>query len=103
MQITMEGREAANNWEDRARALNDNTERTLGEVSTLLQSVQYFSEGTLVDEIVDLGTNVITTTTALMQGMNKIYDVISGLLGFLANLFTEATENANDTRSAMGN
>ena len=102
MQIAMEGREAATNWEERARALNENTERTLGEVSTLLQSVQYFSEGTLVDEIVDLGTNVITTTTALMQGMNKIYDVISGILGFFTNLFTNASENAQNTKSTMG-
>jgi hypothetical protein len=102
MQIAMEGRDAAKNWEERARNLNDQTENTLKDVSNLLKSVRNFSEGTLVDEIFDLGTNVVTTTTKLMAGMNKIYDVISGLLGFFTNLFNSASENTRNTNSTMG-
>ena len=101
MQIAMEGRDAAKNWEARARALNDSTENTLKDVSNLLQSVRNFSEGTLVDEIYDFGTNLITTTTKLMAGMNKIYDVISGLLSFFTNLFQSASENVKDSKSGI--
>ena len=72
MQILMEGREAAQNWEKDVRALNERPEETLQDVSNLLQSVRNFSEGTLVDEIFDVGTTLVTSTTKLMEGMNKI-------------------------------
>lgn len=98
MQILMEGREAAQNWEKDVRALNERTEETLQDVSNLLQSVRNFSEGTLVDEIFDVGTTLVTSTTKLMEGMNKIYDVIDGLLNFLQSLFTGATEAQSDTK-----
>ncbi len=101
MQIAIEGREAAKNWEERARALNDRTETTLKDVSNLLRSVRNFSEGTLVDEIYDLGTNLVTTTTKLMAGMNKIYDVISGMLSKIMSLFQSASENVRNSSSGI--
>ena len=99
MRIEMEGRQAANEWKGDAERLNEDTQRLLNEVSNLLKSVKEFSEGTLVDEIFDLGTNLITATTKLMEGMNKIYDVIDGLLNFLAELFSgssSSTKEVND-------
>lgn len=97
MQIKMEGRQAAEQWKARAQSLNERTDALLKDVSNLLQSVREFSEGTLVDEIYDLGTNLITATTKLMEGMNKIYDVVNGLLNFLAQLFTGSSQNTQQT------
>jgi len=99
MRIEMEGRQAAEEWKRDAERLNQDTERLLKEVSALLKSVKDFSEGTLVDEIFDLGTNLITATTHLMEGMNKIYDVIEGLLNFLKELFLGASKNSSEVSS----
>ena len=101
MQIAMEGRDAANNWENQARSLNERTETTLKEVSNLLTSVRNFSEGTLVDEIYDVGDRLVTATTNLMQGMNKIFDVVKNLLSFFTNLFSEASQAQSDTKSYL--
>ena len=55
MQIQINGKDAADAWVERARGLNEETEGLLKDVSNLLTSVRNFSEGTLVDEIVELG------------------------------------------------
>lgn len=99
MRIEMEGRQAADEWKRDAERLNQDTERLLNEVSNLLKSVKDFSEGTLVDEIYDLGTNLITATTKLMEGMNQIYDVIEGLLNFLAQLFTGSSAGTKEVNN----
>ena len=93
MRIEMEGRQAANDWKKDAERLNERTESLLKEVSKLLQEVKDFSEGTLVDEIVELGNNLLIATTKLMEGMNKIYDVIEGLLNLLAKLFSDSSKS----------
>lgn len=99
MRIEMEGRQAADEWKRDAERLNQDTQKLLNQVSDLLKSVREFSEGTLVDEIYDLGTNLVTATTKLMEGMNKIYDVIDGLLKFLAQLFTGSSASTKEVNS----
>lgn len=102
MQIAIEGTDAANNWKSRATDLNQRTETTLREVSTLLEQVNTFAEGTLVDEIVDVGSTLVNATTHLMEGMNMIFSVVEGLLSKLAELFTAGTRNTQDTKQYMG-
>lgn len=99
MRIAISGRADAENWKNQARALNEETERLLKEVSETLQSVRQFSEGSLVDEIVDLGDKLITATTSLMKGMNGIFDVVNNLLSFLGNLISDSTKDVQGTRS----
>ncbi len=101
MQIAIEGRDAAKNWEAKAKDLNERTDSTLKDVSNLLKSVRDFSEGTLVDEIYDVGTTLVTATTKLMEGMNKIFDVVHGLLNFFAGFFQNASENQGNTKQYM--
>jgi len=98
----MEGRAAANEWKDRARVLNERTQRLLTDVSNTLKSVREFSEGSLVDEIVDLGDTLVTATTKLMQGMNGIFDVVNKLLNFLEELITGSTKEVQGTKSYIG-
>jgi len=97
MRIAIEGREAAEAWKREAQELNEETQTLLNEVSELLKSVRDFSEGTLVDEIVDLGSNLVTATTKLMEGMNMIFDVVNNLLNILMELFNNASANTKDT------
>lgn len=99
MRIAINGKNAALAWQDRARQLNEETDRLLKEVSSTLQSVRQFSEGTLVDEIVDLGDKLVTATTKLMQGMNGIFDVVNSLLNFLENLITGSSQDVKSTAS----
>ncbi len=101
MQIQIHGRAAAEQWKEDARKLNEDTDRLLKDVGNLLTDVRSFSEGTLVDEIVDLGDGVITATTTLMTGMNQIFDVVSKLLNFLEKLMSEASGFQKDSKSAI--
>ena len=104
MQIAMEGREAADQWKRDTQNLNDRTDKLLREVSTLLQTVKDFSDGTLVDEIFNLGSTVIDATTKLMEGLNQIFGVVDQLLGLLGNLFesvSSATKTLVDTISSI--
>lgn len=98
MRIAIEGREAAQAWQNEARVLNDETEKTLNDVANTLKSVREFSEGSLVDEIVDLGDSLITATTKLMQGMNGIFDVVKSLLSFLENLISGSSDAVKSTK-----
>ena len=59
------------------------------------------SEGTLVDEIYDVGTSLVTATTRLMEGMNKIYDVVNGLLDLFTNFITGASNSTRNVRSTI--
>lgn len=101
MQIAMEGRESAEQWKKDAQALNDRTESLLNDVSELLKSVKDFSDGTLVDEIFDLGTNLVNATRTLMEGMNQIFNVVNGLLDFLQQLFTGASANTRNVSNTI--
>lgn len=98
MTIAMEGRAAANQWVNKAKELNERTKRLLDAVSETLKSVRQFSEGTLVDEIVDLGSTLMTATTKLMNAMNEIFNVVNKLLDFLSNLITGSSQNVKSTR-----
>lgn len=99
--IQMEGRAAANAWKARAQELNERTERLLNEVSTTLESVREYSEGSLVDEIVALGASLATATNKLLSAMNGLFDVVNNLLNLLESFISGSTSDVQKTKSYL--
>ena len=102
MKIEVAGKTAGENWKRKAEQLNNNTEKLLGEVSKTLEKVQAVSDGTLVDEIAEVGTTLITSTTKLMEGMNGLLTVVDKLLGFLDELFSTVSGATKVVRNLLG-
>lgn len=67
-------------WQNEVERLNEETQQLLLEVGEALQQVKDDADSTIVDEIYDWGTRIVTGTTKIFQGMNEILGTVTGIL-----------------------
>ena len=87
--ISITGSAEAKAWASKAEALNQRTQALLDEVAATLRQVGTDSEGSVVDQIMDMGEKLSTATLKLIEGMNGIMGVVNGLLSAVGNVIEE--------------
>lgn len=71
---------AAESWRDEVYQLNEETYQLLNDVGTALQEVHEDADSTIVDEIYKYGGQILTGANNVLEGMNKLAEVVTGIL-----------------------
>ncbi len=79
----------AKNWSNEVQRLNEETSDLLVKVGTALKEVQDDADSTVVDEIVKYGNQIVSGTRDILSGMNKLVEVVGGILGAVNKVLEE--------------
>ena len=90
--ISMNGRAPAEAWSRKADALNQRTQQILDEVALILKEVGTDSEGTVVDDIIQMGSELAVSYSKLIEGMNGILGVVNKLLDAFMDMLNKGKE-----------
>lgn len=84
--ISISDEQAANNWKQEVMLINEEYRDAMDEAGKSLESTQEFADGTMVDEFVNLGTNLMHAGQAVFQAVNEISTVVNTVMGAVTNL-----------------
>ncbi|MCC8072614.1 MAG: hypothetical protein LIO62_00595 [Clostridiales bacterium] len=86
MTIAMQDRAAAQNWESKATDLNERAEQAVQKAAQIVQEINEMADGTLIDELYQIGGTLSTVAASLLTAMNAIIDVVNNLLSAVEEL-----------------
>ena len=67
-------------WMAEVERLNQDTQKLLTEVGQALQQVRDDADSTIVDELYDWGTRMITASTEIFKGMTELYNAVDSIV-----------------------
>lgn len=77
--LSIKSEAEAKRWQAEVQRLNEETEKLLKEVGTALQQVKDDADSTIVDELYDYGTRIVTGATQVFQGMTGLFNIVTDL------------------------
>lgn len=93
---------AANDWKNAVLDTNEDFRKVMADAAQALQAAKDCGEGTIVDELFELGTNVLNTSQQVCNALNEISTVVNNILGGLANFVTNAVGAIGNAKNAYG-
>lgn len=100
MQISIGNEQAARAWLQEVQGINEDYRIAMEEAANTLSSMNEFASGTLVDDIVNLGHDLLNAGQTIFQGIDQIADTVGNLVVAVGNFVDEAKDkirNAFDT------
>lgn len=92
MQIAIKDRSEAQAWQNTADALNARAQEAVKRAAQIVQEIKDMADGTLIDELFELGGALSNGAARLFEAMNAILDVVNNLLNAIENFKNEAIE-----------
>ena len=93
----------ANAWRQRANTLNEQAKQAVDEAMELLKTMPDVATGNFFNEVVSLGNQICEGMVQIMDGMQKLCDVISSVVEAVKNKVGDLLGDAvNVARSIMG-
>ncbi len=90
MQISIGNEAAARAWLEEVRGINEDYRVAMEEAANTLSSMNEFASGTLVDDIVSLGHDLLNAGQTIFQGIDQIADTVGNLVVAVGNFVDEA-------------
>ena len=84
--ISIKDPASANKWLMEVMALNERYHQAMEEASNTLIDMQEFSEGTMVDEFVNLGNGLLNAAEATFNAINEISTVVNNVLTTVSDI-----------------
>ena len=97
MQISISNEQAARDWLRQVQAIHDEYKIAMEEAAHTLESMNEFAEGTLVDDIVNLGHDLLNAGQTIFQGIDEIADTVGSIVGKVGEFVDEAKDKIKDT------
>ncbi len=98
-QISVKDRESAMSWLNMVTQINEDYHVAMKEASECLVEMQNFAEGTLVDDIVKLGTDLLNAGETIFGAISSIADTVTNIISKLENFVGDAV---NTITNAIG-
>lgn len=92
MQIAIKDRPAAQTWQNTADDLNTRAQDAVNEAARIVQAIKDMADGTLIDELFELGGTLSNVAARLFEAMNAILTVVNNLLNAIEDFKNEAIE-----------
>lgn len=97
MQIAIGNNQAAQAWLREVQAINEDYRVAMEEAAHTLENMNEFAEGTLVDDIVMLGHDLLQAAQTIFQGIDEIADTVGEIVGKVGAFVDEAKDKVKDT------
>ena len=88
LQISVKDEQSARQWLALVQEINEDYRTAMKDAGDTLADMQNFSEGTLVDDFVEFGTNILNIAESTFQAIDTIADTVNAVLDKVKN-FTE--------------
>ena len=70
----------AESWKKEVTQLNEETYKLLQDVGSALQEVHEDADSTIVDEIYKYGSQILSNTNSILEGMNQLVSLVTNVL-----------------------
>lgn len=92
MQISIGNEAAAHAWLQEVRSINEDYKVAMEEAANTLGNMNEFASGTLVDDIVSLGHDLLNAGQTIFTAIDEIADTVGNLVVKVGNFVDEAKE-----------
>lgn len=90
VQISVKDREEAMSWLQKVMETNELYHTAMEEAGHALTEINEFSEGTLVDDIVNFGTDLMNAGQQIFEGISTIADTVTSLVNSVSDFIDNA-------------
>lgn len=81
VKISIKDEQTAKQWLDQVREINEAYHSAMKEAGETLKDMQNFADGTLVDDFVNFGTNILNAAQQTFNAIDSIADTVNTILG----------------------
>ena len=92
VQIAIKDRQTAGQWLNMVLAINEDYHTAMKEAGETLTDMQNFADGTLVDDFVNFGTDLLNAAEATFKGIDAIADTVNSVLNAVENFTSNVVE-----------
>ena len=92
-QVSIKDQESAIKWLMTVQALNEDYHVAMQEAAETLKSMGDFAEGTIVDDFVNFGTNLLNAAETTFKAIDSIADTVKSVLSTV-DKFKEGVKDA---------
>ena len=92
MQISIGNEAAATAWLQEVRGINEEYKIAMEAAANTLESMNEFASGTLVDDIVSLGHDLLNAGQTIFSAIDEIADTVGNLVVKVGSFVDEAKE-----------
>lgn len=90
VQVAIKDEQTARQWLEMVNVINQDYKVAMQEAANVLEDMQNFADGTLVDEFVSFGSGLLTASEAVFEGINAIADTVTQVISTVSNFVEEA-------------
>lgn len=88
LQISIKDNQTAKQWLGMVQKINEDYHTAMKDAGNTLVDMKNFAEGTLVDDFVNFGTDILNAAQATFNAIEMISDTVNSILDKVTN-FTE--------------
>lgn len=88
VQIAIKDEQTARQWLQMVQAINQDYFTAMKDAGDTLSDMQNFADGTLVDDFVEMGTNILNAAQTTFDTIDAIADTVNSILSTVQN-FTQ--------------
>ena len=92
MRINIKDEQSAKAWLAMVQDINTDYSRHMGEAAKVLQEMNTFAEGTVVDELVDFATDLLKAAQETYDAIEKISNTVTTVLEKVGGFIGEAVD-----------
>ena len=85
VQISIKDEQSAKNWLAMVQEINEDYFTAMKEAGDCLTDMQNFADGTLVDDFVNLGTDILNAAQVTFEAVDAIADTVTNILNTVKN------------------
>lgn len=90
VKVGIKDEQSAKQWLTMVQEINTDYHNAMAEASQCLIDMKDFADGTLVDDFVKYGTNLLNAAEKTFEAMDTIADTVNQILNFAKNFVGEA-------------
>ena len=101
LQISIKDEATAKAWLATVQDINSDYLKAMTDASETMINMQDFAEGTMVDEFVKYGTNLLNAAETTYKAIDTIADTVNKVLGFVGEFVSGAVSGIGKLANAI--
>lgn len=90
LQISVKDEQTARQWLTMVQDINTDYQKAMTDAAETMINMQDFADGTLVDDFVKYGTDLLNAAQTTFEAIDSIADTVNNILSKVTNFVTDA-------------
>lgn len=101
-EISISSEQAAKDWLAQVQQINEEFKIAMEEAGKILEAANEAAEGEIIDDLVNLGTNICQAGQLVFEAVDSISDTVADVLSKLGNFIDESKNAIKKAFAAFG-